>query len=264
MRGPLRNLLRLRGLRKVCDARSGLRLACRNAGYRLAGAPDGLPIPPVNLIYAAMRLTEISWYFNSGQLGAQSIISTLRENELSMEDFGTVLDFGCGCGRLIRQWRDPEVPRLHGTDCNPEQIEWCARKLGGLAQFRANKLEPPLDYQDETFDFVYAASVFTHLPEGLQYAWQDELKRVLKPGGYLLITTYGRGRLFQMISAERKLFLSGSLVVRGEADAGTNACAAFHPEEFVRTQLAKGLELVDFLPGKSRDTDQDISLFTKS
>ena len=37
----------------------------------------------------------------------------------------------------------------------------------------------------------YTFSVFTHLSEALQVSWLAELSRVLKPGGYLLLTTVG-------------------------------------------------------------------------
>jgi ubiquinone/menaquinone biosynthesis C-methylase UbiE len=59
-----------------------------------------------------------------------------------------------------------------------------------FAQFEVNGLAPPLAYEANHFDFIYALSVFTHLPESLQTAWMSELARVLKPGGYLLMTTH--------------------------------------------------------------------------
>ena len=58
-----------------------------------------------------------------------------------------------------------------------------------------NPLHPPLVYPGEAFDLVYAFSVFTHLPESIQFSWMRELSRVLKAGGYLAISTLPLGVL---------------------------------------------------------------------
>jgi len=42
---------------------------------------------------------------------------------------------------------------------------------------------PPMSYEDNMFDFVYSISIFTHLPEDMQFAWLQELQRITKPGG---------------------------------------------------------------------------------
>ena len=107
-----------------------------------------------------------------------------------MEQFGSVLDFGSGVGRIIRHWNGVQRPVLHGTDYNSELIEWCSANLKS-SEFRVNTLSGELPYESETFDFVYSFSVFTHLREPLQFHWLDELKRVLKPGGYIYLTTHG-------------------------------------------------------------------------
>ena len=57
----------------------------------------------------------------------------------------------------------------------------------------ANAPIPPLPYPDEYFDVVYCLSVFTHLNESMQDLWIEELSRILKPGGVLLLTIYGKG-----------------------------------------------------------------------
>jgi SAM-dependent methyltransferase len=54
-----------------------------------------------------------------------------------------------------------------------------------------NGERPPLDFPDRFFDLVYAVSVFTHLPESLQLAWLQELRRVTAPGGLVLLTVRG-------------------------------------------------------------------------
>jgi SAM-dependent methyltransferase len=128
-------------------------------------------------------------------------------------------------------------------------VEWCGKNLP-FAAVALTGLEPPLPFADESFGFVYAFSVFTHLSEELQVAWIDESRRVLRPGGYLLISTLGeyyvsRKRLSE---AERASFSRGELVVLYERSAGTSLCSAYHPPEYVREKLARGLDVVSFRP----------------
>src|SRR5581483_8009602 len=87
-------------------------------------------------------------------------------------------------------------------------VDWCRENLS-FASFMRNGLAPPLDLDDETFDLAYALSVFTHLTEDLQRAWRDELHRVLRPGGLLLLSTHGRSYLPRLDPGERERFGAG-------------------------------------------------------
>lgn len=243
--------------------RPDFRVLCWNAGYRLAGAADGLPIPPTRLIYLVTNWRESSWFLRSGQLGQESILYALHRNGVRAEDMEAILDFGCGCARIIRHWKSLKGPRLCGTDYNPDLIAWCQKELDGLAEFETNNLIPPFDYVDEKFDLIYAISVFTHLTEDLQHAWMNELARVLKPGGLLLITVHGESRLYQLEPEEQQRFRSGQLLIRHEAAVGTNVCGAYCPERYVRENLAKAFEVADFIPVGARDANHDVFLLRK-
>jgi ubiquinone/menaquinone biosynthesis C-methylase UbiE len=187
----------------------------------------------------------------------------LQKNGHHLEDFNAILDFGCGCGRVLRHWKSVKGPQFYGTDYNPELIDWCQKKLIGLADFKVNKLTPPLAYPDEKFEFIYAISIFTHLTGDLQSTWMQELFRVLKKGGLLLITLHGESRLYQMTPEEQQQFNAGQLVVRCIEVAGTNYCGAYHPESFVRNHLSGDFEVLDFVPEGARDADQDVYLLRK-
>jgi ubiquinone/menaquinone biosynthesis C-methylase UbiE len=180
-----------------------------------------------------------------------------------VESLKAILDFGCGCGRVLRHWKPPTGSKLYGTDCNPELTAWCRRKLDRLAEFQTNKPAPPLKYEAEKFDLIYAVSVFTHLPEDLQYAWLDELARVLKPGGLLLLTFHGQSRLLDLEPEEQERFKAGQLVVKALSTPGSNLFGAYHPTQYVRVHLARGFDIVDFGPEGARDANQDIYLLRK-
>jgi SAM-dependent methyltransferase len=221
-----------------------------NAGF----ASDGLPFPPPEMIRLVAGLHNPHRFYQrfiqGGAQVAQRFKELLERNRLQPQELGSALDFGCGCGRVIRHWGAPEGLRLHGSDYNPYLVEWCAANLP-FAKFTVNDLEPGLDYPDEHFGLVYSYSVFTHLPEELAERWLAELVRVTAPGGHLILTFNGQVGLDQLDAAQRAKFAAGELVVvtHGEDAFGSNACAAYHPKEYVRDRLAASLDVIDHLPG---------------
>ena len=223
---------------------------------------DGLPVPPPRLLFLVTNECDPEWYFESGLAAAESLEELLHRNGLELREQGPILDFGCGCGRVIRRWNGHGV-ELHGTDVNPKLIGWCAGHLP-FARFGVNDLAPPLSYPDGAFGLIYAFSVFTHLPAELEAAWLAELHRVLRPGGHLVISTHGEAYLDRLEEPERVMFLAGHAVVRRGGVAGSNWCTAFHPEQAVRERLARGFEVVDFVPRGARGNPvQDATLLRK-
>src|SRR5215475_12386349 len=116
-----------------------------------------------------------------------------------------MLDFGCGCGRIIRHWRALSGPELYGIDYNPLLIDWCRRNLS-FARFIVNRTGIPFSFPEGMFDFIYSISVFTHLTESSQRFLMNELMRILKPGGHLLFTVHGLSRIHELASNHRRLF----------------------------------------------------------
>jgi SAM-dependent methyltransferase len=164
---------------------------------------------------------------------------------------------------VTRHWVDLDRTAVHGADANEHAIAWCRANLP-FARFASNGIAPPLDHGDESFDLVYALSVFTHLPEDLQHAWVRELTRLLRPGGFLLLTTHGERYRERLTPAERATFDAGGLVVRWPEGAGTNLCSAFHPSSFVKERLAAGLEVAELVPeGAKGNPHQDLYLLRK-
>jgi SAM-dependent methyltransferase len=99
-----------------------------------------------------------------------------------------VLDFGCGCSRVLQsihrlcpQWT------IFGTDIDDQAIFWSKSNIS-YAILDVNEPMPPLRFEDRSFDLIYAMSVFSHLNEGMEIAWLTELVRLLKPSGHLYIT----------------------------------------------------------------------------
>lgn len=237
-------------------------LIAENRRFFKMGAPDGLPLPLPHMINLVAGHFSIKEFYENGLLGANCIRNILGTNNLTLEGFSSILDFGCGCGRIIRHWKSLSEPKVYGSDYNKRLIQWCSKNLP-FAEFEVNGLGPPLVYGNESFMFIYAISVFTHLSANLQRPWMKELWRVLRPGGYLLITVHGESRLQQLPPEDRAKFNAGDLVTVREKYSGTNICGAFHPQKFVRETLTKGFMIIDFYPQGAKDANQDMYLLRK-
>jgi SAM-dependent methyltransferase len=230
---------------------------------RLRGAEE-FPLPPARLrAQIGPRQADAGLFLASGRRHADLIRELVAAGGSSVEDFNAMLDWGCGCGRIIRHWAHLPKTRVYGCDINPKLVAWCNEHLP-FADVRVNDVAPPLPYPDSTFDLVYALSVLTHLPEDLQHAWVRECFRILKPGGNLLTSTMGEYYLSlkRLSDEERRSFEQGNVVVLYEGAPGTSLCSAYHPPEYVREKLAVDFDLVEFRPAVV-DGRHDIHLFRK-
>lgn len=218
----------------------------------------GLPVPPPQLIVRVAGTPDVEWFLRGGRLAAGSIRAALWRQGRRVEELGAILDFGCGCGRVTRNWMALRGTDVFGSDTSEPAVEWCRRNLP-FASFELNGMAPPLAFETEQFDLVYALSVFTHLPEELQLLWMRELERVLRPGGLLLLSTHGEYYRPRLRPAERELFAAGEVVVRWEEVAGTNLCTTFHPPEYVQRRLGAGFEPLEAIPqGAKGNPFQDL------
>jgi SAM-dependent methyltransferase len=219
---------------------------------------DGLPLPPRRLMVRVAMTADADWFLRSGRAGYDAIAA-----HVPLDEARDVLDFGCGCGRVTRYFRDHDGS-VAGSDVSAPAVDWCRENLS-FGRFERNGLAPPLRFTDESFDLVYALSVFTHLTADLQLAWRDELRRVLRPGGRLLVTTHGRSYLPRLDGDERARFEHGELVVRWGEVVGSNLCSAYHPERYLRDTFAQGFAFLELEPEGARgNPTQDLVLLQKT
>jgi len=120
-----------------------------------------------------------------------------------------VLDVGCGAGRAavpLTTYLD-ERGTYHGFDNYPFGVDWCRENITPKHPrffFERvdvfNKLYYPygkisasefrFPYEDASFDFIIASSVFTHMLPADMTRYFSEMARVLAPGGRSFITYY--------------------------------------------------------------------------
>ncbi len=106
-----------------------------------------------------------------------------------------VLDFGCGVGRVLRQF-SPEAGEAEfwGCDLDRPSLEWLRRNLSPPFHIFESGESPSLPQEDRFFDLIYAYSVYTHFTDNWA-GWLLEHHRVLADGGLLFATFLGEGML---------------------------------------------------------------------
>lgn len=224
----------------------------------------GLPVPPNSLIFSATGTRDVKWFLESGTQASAAFRATLSKLGRPIGSLESVLDFGCGCGRVMRHWFDVAGPRFSGCDYNSKAIQWNKENLA-FASFKKNELEPPLPFSASEFDYCYSISVFTHLPSNLQRPWIEELHRVIKPGGILMLTLSGRGDFHRLVESDRERFEKGELIVLDAGFAGTNMCGVYHPPQYVAREWSDLFSLIEHVPkGAKGSPNQDLFIFIRN
>lgn len=94
-----------------------------------------------------------------------------------------ILDFGGGVGNSLGHMRaafpESEIVLL---DPSSQSLEIAARRFPGQATFRHFDGET-IPYAEGSFDLVFTACVFHHIPENMHVGLLGEINRVLAPGG---------------------------------------------------------------------------------
>jgi ubiquinone/menaquinone biosynthesis C-methylase UbiE len=104
---------------------------------------------------------------------------------------GAALDVGCGDGRLTLELR---ARRIVGADVSPVALER-ARTRVAQRDIELVELTPGavLPFEDNSFDLVLLAETIEHVVD--VQSLLSEVRRVLRPGGELALTTPAHGRL---------------------------------------------------------------------
>lgn len=156
-----------------------------------------IPLPPKELSFVDVR--------NFQRTGQEFYDHLILFGGLLPGD--KVLDVGCGVGRVAIPLTRYLVGSYEGIDVVPEGIEWCQDNITPrypnfdfqLADMKDDRYNPEgkqgsseyrFPYADESFDFAFAASVFTHMfPKDVEN-YLREMCRVLQSGGRCLISWF--------------------------------------------------------------------------
>ncbi len=101
------------------------------------------------------------------------------------------LDLGCGSGDFTAVLAGAGADAV-GVEVAAAAIERATSRHPEL-DFRLAPIEGPLPFEDCSFDLVWASEVIEHVADTAR--WLSEVRRVLTPGGRLLLSTPSHGRL---------------------------------------------------------------------
>jgi ubiquinone/menaquinone biosynthesis C-methylase UbiE len=99
-------------------------------------------------------------------------------------EYKSVLDVGCGTGNLLFEVLKRKKVSTAGIDLSEKMIDVAKMRLGEEADLRSGDSEH-LPWKSESFDMVTCTLSFHHYPN--PEAVLDEMKRVLNPGGKVII-----------------------------------------------------------------------------
>jgi len=130
-------------------------------------------------------------YLSWGKYDYHLLLEVVRTH-LGYEDGLSILDLGCSTGRVLRHFQanwESSQWILHGCDIQALAIHWMRQCFPDHFVVTTTSTLPHLPFADNTFDFIYGISVFTHI-KFLWDAWLLELRRILRPGGVMVQTIH--------------------------------------------------------------------------
>ena len=159
-------------------------------GFYWPLSPPGHPFPDAERRRRVHGDARQEGFVISGYSTYRKLSAALADESRAWEGFESLLDWGCGCGRVFRYLPGKALSRLTGADIDTDNVDWCRRSFPG-SRFHAVPLLPPSPLPGAGFDLVFGISVFTHLREAAQHAWLGELARITRSGGLVLATIHG-------------------------------------------------------------------------
>jgi ubiquinone/menaquinone biosynthesis C-methylase UbiE len=103
----------------------------------------------------------------------------------------SILDVGCGTGVYLEMYHKFECS-LHGIDTSPAMLKVARERLGDDADLR-NVDASKIPHQDGFFDLVLSMLVLHEMEDVVRNAVLQEMKRVVKPDGRILLIDFHVG-----------------------------------------------------------------------
>jgi len=221
-----------------------------------------IPIPPENLRTRVTGSKDEKWFLESGGKTLDEWERALRALNFEIKDFNTIVDFGCGCGRALRHLaqRIENNQRLIGLDTDAEAIKWINANIPSVKAYALKDRPPCKSIATGSINLVLSHSVFTHLPEDIQFEWLGELHRILADDGIAVVSFHGDKAIQDyydsiiisghdenaqcfMRDIQEKGFVYGKFKNEFEADLVEYYGSAFHDISYIEENWGKLFEI---------------------
>ena len=175
----------------------------------------------------------------------------------------SILEAGCGSGRVVKYLSDLGYENVHGIELNLDAVHHINQQFPELKIVHGDILEMP--YAKESFDAVLSYGVVEHFPESVVRPMQS-LFDVLKPGGIAVITVPCLNGIRLTAARLHLEFLNPKTIVRfirhRMRGVKSNKALLYHshppggdffeyrltPDEFLTVCKSAGFEIVVSLP----------------
>lgn len=203
----------------------------------------------------------------SFRMGGATIVNRidalLRDRfDRPVSDWGPILDWGCGAGRLTRYLRR-FASSVTGIDIDADTIAACRDQVAGVS-FHTVDLLPPTQFADAAFGLVLGMSVMTHLDAAAQDAWLHELHRLTQPGGLVLLSITGKAQLtlyrdrpdsFRATHALGLYAVKQNSQLDGVIDDATYYKDTLHTPDYIAAHWGEFFDVLDIIPAIAGNQD---------
>ncbi|HEX7587978.1 MAG TPA: class I SAM-dependent methyltransferase [Anaerolineae bacterium] len=130
-------------------------------------------------------------YMRTMTLGTERRLRDLEVGLAQLKPGDQVLEVGCGTGTLTlaAQRKVGPTGQTYGIDVIPKMVEASRRKAeqaGVDISFQVGGIDD-IPFPDGKFDAVLCSFMIFHMSEGVRRRGIQEIRRVLKPGGRLVV-----------------------------------------------------------------------------
>ena len=134
-------------------------------------------------------------FFSTGENEVNNLLTKVKDLGIEVK-FGTVLDFGCGVGRLSRTLaaRFSKVIAIDVSRSMLNEAQKANQHIGNI-DFIHNIAEDLSIIPEDSIDCLYTNLVLQHMPKKRQVIYIREFCRVLRPKGILVMLTPARSNL---------------------------------------------------------------------
>jgi len=130
-------------------------------------------------------------YMRTMTLGTERKLRDMTVGLAQLKPGDQVLEVGCGTGTLTLAAKRQVGPtgQAYGIDVIPKMIDLCRRKAeqaGTDISFQLGGIDA-IPFPAGKFDAVLCSFMIFHMSEGVRHRGIQEIRRVLKPGGRLVV-----------------------------------------------------------------------------
>lgn len=170
-------------------------------------------------IYKGDTQEACTEYFRTGRQMMDLVSQVVDRCFGGYENISSFLEFACGYGRFTRYLLE-ELPadRIWGADIYADAVSFQKSEFGVNGIVSTKK---PEDFtSNRTYDFIFVASLFSHLPEDTFRGWLRQLYELLAPGGILLFSVHD----VDLIPAGHSMTDKGILFIQESESRSLDTC----------------------------------------